>query len=71
MKPKHLKPVPQQGSPTVEDTAPEEYAVTIPGQKILGLTNFHTAQEIAKKINGRIWATITKDGKVDFLYLVG
>ena len=70
MKPKNLKPVPQQETPTVEDTAPEEYAVVSKEQKIVGLTNFHTAKDIATKINGRVWATVTKDGKVEFLYPV-
>jgi exosome complex RNA-binding protein Rrp4 len=71
MKNKHLRPVPRQETPTVEqETAPEEYAVIGKEQKIVGLTNFHTAKDIATKINGRIWATVTKDGQVEFLYPV-
>jgi len=71
MKPKHLKSVPQQETATVENTAPEEYAVVGGGQKIVGLTNFHTAKDIATKINGKIWATITKEDVVEFQYIVG
>lgn len=69
MKHKHLKAVPQ--APSIdEDVTPEEYAVITREQKIVGLANFHAAKEIAQKINGRVWATVTKDGKVEFLYPV-
>lgn len=70
MKQKHVRSVPsipQEEHPE----APEEYAVITKEQKIVGLTNFHTAKDIAAKINGKIWATVTKDGVVEILYPVG